>query len=306
MALAAGTYTAVVTVSSLTYPSISANFTVSFTVYSMEPQGISVSFSDSGSGAFSETGFSVKQNGTPSSQTVNLTGTWTSQEWRVDGTARGTGTNITVNAAHYAVGNHTLQVTVKDGAGKYWSKTLQFTVTAGVTGISLNKNTLALPVTGTETLFALLTPANAANKNVIWSSTNVSVATVSNGTVTAIGVGSAVITAKSEDDPTLSATCTVTVTAGATGTIILSFNDPGAGAFSQATFTLNATLPSQLVSLTGTWVSQEWRVDGVIRGTGMNITVNAADYGTGNHTLQVTVKDGAGKYWSKTLQFTKE
>jgi hypothetical protein len=122
-ALAVGTYTAEVTVSSLSYPSISANFTVSFMVYTMG-QGISVIFSDPGSRAFSEQTFTL--SGT-SSQTVSLAGSWVSREWRVDGAVKGTGTDITVNAVDYGPGNHTLKVTVKDGAGKYWSKTLQFT-----------------------------------------------------------------------------------------------------------------------------------------------------------------------------------
>jgi len=83
-----------------------------------------------------------------------------------------------------------------------------------VTGISLNKTTANLQVGGTETLTATVTPANASDKSLNWTSDNSAVATVTNGVVTAVAAGSAVITATSVSDPTVTATCTVTVTDG--------------------------------------------------------------------------------------------
>lgn len=54
-------------------------------------------------------------------------------------------------------------------------------------------------------------PSNAKNKSVTWSSSNEEVATVAqNGRVTAVGAGTAVITAKSPDGPSDSVTVTVT------------------------------------------------------------------------------------------------
>lgn len=85
-------------------------------------------------------------------------------------------------------------------------------VTYKVTGVSLNKDSLTLDVGARDTLTATITPDNATNKNVTWSSNNESVATVENGKVTATGEGTATITVTTEDgDKT--ATCTVTVTA---------------------------------------------------------------------------------------------
>lgn len=77
------------------------------------------------------------------------------------------------------------------------------------TGISLNKTNLTLNVGGTETLSATVSPSNADNKSVTWSSSNNSVVTVSNGSVKAVGAGSATITAKASGGQT--ATCTITV-----------------------------------------------------------------------------------------------
>lgn len=69
-----------------------------------------------------------------------------------------------------------------------------------VSNITLNKNTLALTVGGSETLTATVYPENATNKDVTWSSDNENAATVdANGTVTAVGEGEAIITATTED-----------------------------------------------------------------------------------------------------------
>ena len=80
-----------------------------------------------------------------------------------------------------------------------------------VTSISLNKTSETLNVGSTVTLTATVNPSNANNKNVTWSSNNTSVATVSNGVVTAKTAGTATITATAQDGSGKSATCTVTV-----------------------------------------------------------------------------------------------
>ena len=81
-----------------------------------------------------------------------------------------------------------------------------------VTGITLDKSTLSVPVGRTAAIKANITPANATNKNVTWTSLNPGVATVNNGSVTGIAEGTAVIVALTEDG-SFTANCTVTVTA---------------------------------------------------------------------------------------------
>jgi formylglycine-generating enzyme required for sulfatase activity len=78
-----------------------------------------------------------------------------------------------------------------------------------VSGVSLNKSALNLIVWETETLMATVSPANADNKAVTWNSNNTDVATVSNGTITALTLGSAIITVTTEDSGKTAA-CTVT------------------------------------------------------------------------------------------------
>ncbi|XEC93551.1 GH32 C-terminal domain-containing protein [Paenibacillus tarimensis] len=64
------------------------------------------------------------------------------------------------------------------------------------TGVSLNPGSMELPVGDSELLTAVVSPSNATNKDVIWTSSNTDVATVVGGRVTAKAPGSATITAK--------------------------------------------------------------------------------------------------------------
>ena len=97
-----------------------------------------------------------------------------------------------------------------------------------VTGVTLDKTSLALFAGDTDTLTATVTPDDAANKAVTWSTDANTVATVNeNGLVTAVGPGTATITATAADGSGKSASCTVTVTAK---TYCLSI-DPGAVGF---------------------------------------------------------------------------
>lgn len=83
--------------------------------------------------------------------------------------------------------------------------------TVAVTSVSLDKDSLSFTGTGSsQPLTATVSPSNATNKAVTWSSNNTSVATVSSdGTVKAVGYGTAVITAKTVNG--LTSNCTITV-----------------------------------------------------------------------------------------------
>ena len=95
------------------------------------------------------------------------------------------------------------------------------------TGISLNQTTLSFNAANqTATLTATITPSNATNKNVTWTSSNISVATVSDaGVVTSKANGTAIITAKTTDGTNLTATCNVTVTITIDNDSIIIFAD---------------------------------------------------------------------------------
>ena len=80
--------------------------------------------------------------------------------------------------------------------------------TIAVTSVALNKESTELTLGSTESLTASVSPENATDKTVTWTSSNTDVATVNNGLVSAITAGEAVITAKAGSK---TATCTVTV-----------------------------------------------------------------------------------------------
>lgn len=107
-----------------------------------------------------------------------------------------------------------------------------------VTAINLNKSTLSLAKNEEYILTATISPTNASNKEVIWSSSSSSVATVSNGRVTALSNGTTTITAKAG---TYTVTCFVTVsTAATTGSVYLKVTTPQTGYGSYSYGTLKA------------------------------------------------------------------
>ncbi len=84
------------------------------------------------------------------------------------------------------------------------------TITA--TSMSLSKSKANMWIGNTLALAAVVRPFEATNKSVTWSSSDESVATVSaDGTVTAVALGKAVITATLNDDSSISASCTIIV-----------------------------------------------------------------------------------------------
>lgn len=97
------------------------------------------------------------------------------------------------------------------------SASCEVIVTVSVTGVSLNQAVLNLAKGATYTLSANVTPQDATNKSVSWSSSNTAVSTVNNeGVVTAITNGTAIITVKTADKG-FTVTCNVTVSIPVTG-----------------------------------------------------------------------------------------
>ena len=79
-----------------------------------------------------------------------------------------------------------------------------------VEGVGLNKNTLSLKVGKSYSLYVSISPSDATNQNVTWSSSNKAVATVTNGVIKAIKVGTATITVTTSDG-NYKDSCVVTV-----------------------------------------------------------------------------------------------
>ena len=103
------------------------------------------------------------------------------------------------------------------------------TTNVPVTGVTLNESSISMTEGDTETLIATVTPNNATNKAVSWSTSNAAVATVANGVVNSVGAGSATITVTTVDGGKTAA-CSVTVADGDSGkTYALGDIGPGGG-----------------------------------------------------------------------------
>lgn len=121
-----------------------------------------------------------------------------------------------------AIKDGTAIITAKTANGK--TATCTVTVNAAViavTGIELNKTELTLEIGDEETLTATVSPENATDKTVTWTSDKENIATVDNtGKVTAIKNGTATITATANGK---TATCSITVNAPLTNAQVLQF-----------------------------------------------------------------------------------
>ena len=211
---------------------------------------------------------------------TNKNVTWTSNNTDVATVVDGIVTAV-------APGTATITVTTADGG---FTDTCQVTVTAAtvpVSGVTLNKTALSLPVGGTETLTATVAPDNATNKNVTWSSDHESVATVdATGKVTAVGAGTATITVTTVDQ-SKTATCEVTVTAAPVPVSGVSLNKDSTSLTVGDTETLTATVkPEDATNKAVTWTSSNSTVATVDQ----NGVVTAVAPGTA--TITVTTQDG--------------
>lgn len=116
------------------------------------------------------------------------------------------------------VGETTIKVTTTDGSNL--SATCRVTVVAQ--SIAIDKTEIELRATETTTLSAIVLPETATIKDVVWSSTDATVASVKDGVVTAHKMGEAIIIATTTDGSNLSATCKVTVVATPAESVVIS------------------------------------------------------------------------------------
>ncbi|MBQ0076855.1 MAG: Ig domain-containing protein [Bacteroidales bacterium] len=107
---------------------------------------------------------------------------------------------------------------------KLYRRTQAGTDPVYVESVSLSKTSATLAVDEQLTLTATILPENADNKDVTWKSDKESVATVTNGVVTAIAAGTATITVTTVDGAK-TATCAVTVTSEAVATTMYRLSD---------------------------------------------------------------------------------
>ena len=158
-----------------------------------------------------------------------------------------------------------------------------------VTGVKLNKDSLTLGLDKSETLVATVSPSNATNPTITWSSNKPLIASVNNnGKVTGLKEGTVTITAMTSDG-SKTATCIVTVkdvvkVKGVTldeSSIDLELDEK---------YTLEATVrPSDATNKDLTWTSNDKDV-ATVSSSG-RVTAE----GEGSCTITVKTKDGGYK-----------
>ena len=169
-----------------------------------------------------------------------------------------------------------------------------------VSGVALNKKVATVNVGKKVTVKATVTPANADNKTLAWTSSNTKIATVSNGVVKGVKAGRVIITAKTTDGSNISATCTVTVKQPVTR-ISLSKK---ATMYTGKKLTLKAKVnPANASNKALTWKSSNTKIakvasNGVVTGVKagtVKITATAKDGSRKSATCTVTVRQSVSK-----------
>lgn len=181
------------------------------------------------------------------------------------------------------VGTATITVTTVDG-----SKTATCEVTVehiAIETITVSEKTLSMSMESDPVqLEAAFTPAEATDNKITWSSSDDKVATVVNGVVTAVGIGTAEITATNSNG-TVSDVCTVTVSAiSVTGVTV---DKTTAEISVGGTVVVTATVaPENASDKTVIWSTSDDKVATVANGIVSGVSA-------GTVTITATTKDGA-------------
>lgn len=127
------------------------------------------------------------------------------------------------SGGNYTIGVKNIKLGTSELMDKYAGQNSEVSFTVYVPAQSITISPTTLTLEGGET--AILTAsvnANATNQNIVWSSSDADIASVNaNGKVTGRHQGTTIITAASEENPSINATCIVTVTSDVTSNVRL-------------------------------------------------------------------------------------
>lgn len=155
-----------------------------------------------------------------------------------------------------------------------------------VSSITLDKTTLSLKVGETDRLQATISPDNADNKKVNWSSSNEQLATVDvEGNIQALKAGEVWITATSDDNSEIKASCKVTIMQPVTE-ISLSQTNIELTNIGESEQLEATVMPEDASDKSVTWKSNNEQVC-IVSSTGMVTAI-----GSGTTVVTATTNDG--------------
>ena len=189
------------------------------------------------------------------------------------------------------VGTATITVKATDGSGRKANVNV-IVEAVKVTGITVSAAKTTLTAGETTTATAIVTPSNATNRSVTWSSSNTSVAKVdAKGEITALSVGTAAIKATAKDGSGREASVKITVEAVKVTGITVSAAKTTLAAGRTTTATAIVT-PSNATDKSVTWSSSDAsvaQVDDEGKITALSV---------GTVTVKATANDGSNQYGS--------
>ena len=195
-----------------------------------------------------------------------------------------------------ASGNTVIRAKVVGPNGEETTAACQVTVTTNAEGVGLDKTEMALTLGGTVTgqLTATVSPDNATDKSVTWTSSDETIATVDGGVVRAVGTGTADVTASvTVNGTTYTAACKVTVTQPVTG---ISVNPAALNLTEGDARALTATVgPENATNRAVVWTSSNPSV-AAVDGNGVVTALRA-----GSAVITATAIDGGGTSGSCTV-----
>ncbi len=202
------------------------------------------------------------------------------------------------------IGTTTITATAQDGSGCSASRTVTVSPIY-VTSVGVSPSTLLLTEGDTTTLSTFVSPSNASNRSVSWSSSNTSVATVnSSGCVTAVGAGSATIRATANDGSGCSGTCAVTVNAAVTAPVIT--QHPADQTATPGTIVFFSVTATGTTPLTYRWYVENLWGDVVHSEEGADayFGLETGIYLIGENTVYCVVSNAAGSATSNRANYT--
>ncbi|MDE5929187.1 MAG: Ig-like domain-containing protein, partial [Muribaculaceae bacterium] len=214
-------------------------------------------------------------------------------EWKSESTDIAT---VSESGMITAVAPGTTRITANAVDGSGVTAACEVTVSGiPVANIMLNRSSATLKATQTVSLTATIEPAGATDKSLTWASSDTDVATVdADGTVTALAVGNAVITATSVSNPEISVDCNITVVPTPVSSIV--FNQTTVSLQAGATFAFAVTVEPETATVKDiVWTSENTSIASVDE----NGRVTAHTLGT--TTIKATAADGSGVSASATV-----